>query len=214
MWPLMISAGAAFALRFVRPPEVASGDDPEFTQVLRIADPAAALAGPLTFLPAAALPADAWFAQWDSWRTGLFAKTLAPALESAARHAALGQAREIRDLDLALAATLPPTAAARSAAAGRHLYAAMDGVKGERWLNKLQAWSADGSLPAQFAVAYACRYGSFHLPGRLLLPTYAYWEWTAARAARPPARGTLPDFAASLPDSIDSETALRVAGAE
>lgn len=210
----MISASAALALRFVRPPEVPTGEDPEFTQVLRIADPCAALSGALTFLPGAQLHAGAWLAQWDQWREGDYTHLLSPALENAARHAALGQAREIRDLDLALAAALPHDAAARAAAAGRQLYASMDGVKGERWFNKLQTWSAEGATPGQFAIAYACRYASFHLPGRLLLPTYAFWEWTAALSARPPAGGMLPDFSAAAPAPAASDAALRAVSAD
>lgn len=210
----MISAGAALALRFVRPPEVPAGDDPEFTQVLRIADPGAALHGALTFLPGSHLPVAAWLAEWDRWRDGPFANLLAAALENTVRHAALGQAREIRDLDLALASALPKDAAARASDAGRELYAAMDGVKGERWFNKLQTWSAEGAMPGQFAVAYACRYTSFHLPGRLLLPTYAFWEWTAAVSSRPPSGGALPDFSAASPAPTHSETAPRAITAE
>lgn len=210
----MIPAGATPALRFIRPPQGATGDDPEFTQVLRIADPSSALHGALTFQPASGLAAAAWLVAWEQWRAGLFAR-LSGALESAARCAALGQAREIREIDAALAAALPGPAAQRAAAAGRLLYEAMGGVRGERWFNKLQAWSAEGSLPAQFAVAYACRYTSFHLPGRLLLPSYAYWEWTAALAARPPARGTLPEFsAAAPPPPPESQPALRALGAD
>lgn len=210
----MISAGAALALRFVRPPEVPAGEDPEFTQVLRIADPCAALGGALTFLPGAHLHADAWLAQWRGWQEAVFTPLLSPALENTARHAALGQAREIRDLDLALAAALPEDVTARAAEAGRQLYASMGGVKGERWFNKLQAWSAEGAMPGQFAVAYACRYASFHLPGRLLLPTYAFWEWTAALSACPPARGALPDFSAATPAPSASSAAPLAANAD
>lgn len=208
----MISAGAALALRFVRPPEVPAGEDPEFAQVLRIADPGAALSGALTFLPGARLHSEAWLARWRQWRDAPCTHLLAPALEHTARHAALGQSREIRDLDLALAAALSKDAAARASASGRQLYASMDGVKGERWFNKLQAWSAEGAMPGQFAIAYACRYASFHLPGRLLLPTYAFWEWTAALSARPPAGGALPDFSAATP--APAASALRAVSAD
>ena len=50
-------------------------------------------------------------------------------------------------------------------------------------------------MPAHFPTVYAAQYTLFHLPLRLLVPTYAYQEWSAAMPARPASGGAAPGFA-------------------
>ena len=170
--------------------------DPEFARVLRTADPGPALDGPLTFLPPASCSAPAWTAAWTHWRDRTLAVTVAPILAAVATHAGRGEVREIQALDLGLAAALEGLAAMRSASAGALCLRRLSAARGERWLAKLQRTAAAGQTPAQFPVVYAAQSVLFHLPLRLLVPGYAYWEWTAAMAARPPASGSPPKFSA------------------
>ncbi len=170
--------------------------DPEFARVLRMADPGPALDGPLTFLPPTAPDSVVWRQAWTTWRDRTLTETIAPVLAAVARHAELGEAREIQTLDLGLAATLDPAASARSTAAGAHFLRRLSLARGERWLNKFQRAAAAGQTPAHFAVVYAAQGALFHLPLRLLLPGYAYWEWVAALAACPPTTTPLPKFSA------------------
>ena len=170
--------------------------DPEFARVLRMADPGPALDGPLTFLPLPAFSPGAWRQAWTLWRDQTLTQTIAPVLAAVARHAELGEAREIQALDLGLAAALGPTASRQSATAGAHFLRRLSLARGERWLGKLQRAAAAGQAPAHFPVIYAAQSVLFHLPLRLLLPGYAYWEWIAAMAAFPPTGGPLPKFSA------------------
>ena len=157
--------------------------DPEFSRVLRTADPGPALDGPLTFLPAPGQP-DAW----NDWQRTVLAAPLAPALLAAVDFAGRDCAREMRALDRELDSALDPAARARSAAAGRRLLARLSSSRGARWPDRFRQWIAADETPAHFAVVYAAQHALFHLPLRLLVPTYAYWEWSAAG-------GTAPDFA-------------------
>ena len=171
--------------------------DPEFARVLRTADPGPALDGPLTFQPPATCAPAAWRQAWADWQTRTLAATVAPVLAAVAGHAARGETREIQALDLGLAAGLDPAAGVRSRAAGGRLLQRLGTARGERWLDKLQRAAASGHTPAHFAVVYAAQSVLFHLPLRLLLPGYAYWEWIAAMTAHPPAGGgPFPEFAA------------------
>ena len=169
--------------------------DPEFPRVLRTADPGPALDGPLTFLPAANTSPSVWLAAWKHWRDHFLIVSAAPLLLQTANFATRGCAREMLALDRALDASFEPAARERSAAAGRRLLARLASSRGERWLGKYQQWGAAGETPAHFPIVYAGQHALFHLPLRLLLPAYAYWEWTAAMAARPPVGGPVPDFA-------------------
>lgn len=169
--------------------------DPEFPRVLRTSDPGPALDGPLTFLPdPAALPAD-WLRAWNDWRENFLARSLAPVLLQTASFAMRGCARETLALDRELDASLNPAARARSTVAGRRLLARLAFSRGERWLGRCQQWVAAGEMPAHFPVVYAGQQALFHLPLRLLIPAYAYWEWSAAMSARPCVGGPTPDFA-------------------
>ncbi len=170
--------------------------DPEFARVLRMADPGPALDGPLTFLPPSACPPAMWRQAWTTWRDRPLTETIAPVLAAVARHAELGEAREIQALDLQLAATLDPIASTRSAAVGAHFLRRLSLARGERWLSKFQRAAAAGQTPALFPVVYAAQSVLFHLPLRLLLPGYAYWEWVSALAACPPTGGPTPRFSA------------------
>lgn len=173
----------------------ASGDA-EFGRLLRICDPGFALEGPLTFHPGrAASTRETWLAAWQQWRETVFEPVLAPAMAAAAAQAQQGHAREMLTLDEGLSARLEPAAAARSAAAGRRLLRSLCKARGDRWLNKFADWVANGNAAAHFPIIYAGQSAFFHLPLRLLLPTYAYWEWSAALAASG-LSGVLPDFAA------------------
>ena len=170
--------------------------DPEFARVLRTADPGPALDGPLTFLPLAASTTDRWLQAWTEWRDRTLTATIAPVLAAVARHAELGETREIQALDLSLTAALGATASQHSAAAGQRLLRRLGVARGERGLGKLQRAAETGQTPAHFPVVYAAQSVLFHLPLRLLLPGYAYWEWVAALSACPPASGPRPRFSA------------------
>jgi hypothetical protein len=174
-------------------PEVAG--DSEFARVLRICDPRNALNGPLTFCPARRQNRKTWLAQWQEWRQSIFEPALAPALAAAAGHAQQDHAREMLVLDTDLSARLEPEASARSAAAGRVLLQQLRKARGARWPGKFADWIAEDRASAHFAIIYAGQSALFHLPLRLLLPTYAYWEWSAALAACV-FSGPKPDFAA------------------
>ena len=174
--------------------------DPEFARVLRTADPGPALDGPLTFLPPLACSPDVWLQVWTTWCNGMLTETIAPVLAAVARHAERGEIREIQALDLELAAALDDAANARSALAGAHLLRRLSMSRGERWLGKLQRAATAGQTPAHFPVVYAAQSVLFHLPLRLLLPGYAYWEWTAALSACPPVGKPRPRFSALAAD--------------
>jgi hypothetical protein len=173
-------------------PEVAG--DSEFARVLRICDPGCALSGPLTFAPAPRQNRRTWLSAWQRWRQTIFEPVLAPALAAAAGHAQLEHAREMLALDEALSARLELEVSARSAAAGRRLLQHLCKARGARWLGKFADWTARENAAAHFAIIYAGQSAFFHLPLRLLLPTYAYWEWSAAMAACT-FSGPAPDFA-------------------
>lgn len=178
--------------------------DPEFARVLRISHPGAAFDVPLTFLPPRGAAPAAWLQAWETWREQVLAVAIAPVLSAAASHARQGAAREIQALNLGLSAALDPAAAARSAVAGALLLRRLSAARGERWLGRLQAWAAAGEAAAHFPVIYAAQYMLFHLPLRLLLPSYAYLEWTVAG-------GAAPDFAAAaarLPSLIFPDHAV------
>ena len=149
----------------------AGPSDLEFARVLRIADPDSALAGPLTFLPAGS---------WQAWREQVLIPIFAPALLQVAADAARGCAREVLALDRALDAALSPDARTRGQAAGRRLLARLASSRGERCLSKFQQWVSGDEMPAHFPTIYAVQHALFHLPLRLLVPAYAYWEWSAA----------------------------------
>ncbi len=170
--------------------------DPEFPRVLRTADPGPALDGPLTFLPAPIATAADWLEAWKGWRETVLTRTLAPLLLQTTGLAVRGCAREMLALDTELDATLDPAARARSTAAGRRLLVRLASSRGERWLGKCQQWVSAGEMPAHFPTIYAGQHALFHLPLRLLVPAYAYWEWSAAMAARPSVGGPAPDFTA------------------
>ncbi len=179
-------------------PAASTAPDPEFARVLRIADPGPALDGPLTFAPPAAGPAEAWLEQWRAWRDGPWTTVLGPAALAATAHAARGQAREIQEASLRVHAALEPQASLRSAQTGARLLQRLGTSRGERWLARLRQWAAEPGCPVHFAVLYGAQSALFHLPLRLLLPGYAYWEWTAALDARPPAGPRLPEFGDEL----------------
>ena len=63
---------------------------------------------------------------------------------------------------------------------GRRLLARLSASRGERCLSKFQQWAAADEMPAHFPTIYAAQHALFHLPTRLLVPAYAYWEWSAA----------------------------------
>ena len=184
-------------------PVASDGLDPEFLRILRISDPGAALDGPLTFAPQPGSTVDMWLGTWRAWRDEPFAASVGPAMVAAAGYAGQGKAREIQQLNASLHTALEPLAAARSALAGSRLLRRLSTSRGERWLGKLQAGTAAGGPSVHFALVYAAQSALFHLPLRQMLPGYAYWEWTAALAACPPAAKTRPAFlqeAASLGD--------------
>ena len=192
-------------------PVASAGLDPEFLRVLRISDPGAALDGPLTFAPPQGGTVEAWLGAWRTWRDEPFAASIGPAMVLAAEYAGQGKAREIQGLNASLHTALEPLAAVRSALAGSRLLRRLSTSRGERWLGKLQAGAAAGGQPIHFALVHAAQGALFHLPLRQLVPGYAYWEWTAALAACPPAAGNRPAFlgeAASL-----SETAATILSA-
>ena len=172
--------------------------DAEFERVLRIGNPGNALRRALTFLPPDDVCADEWFEGWERWQREILAAKLAPVLVSAAGYADRGAAREIQSLDLELDALLEPAARERSTMAGKRLLAHLAGARGERWLTKLQAWSVGGTMPTHFLTVYATQSALFHLSLRLLLPGYAYWEWTAAMQTCPPVTGRALEFARAV----------------
>lgn len=173
--------------------------DPEFERVLRIGNPGAALRRALTFAPAADFSPAAWFVAWENWQIGTFAAKLAPALVDVANHAGQGAAREIQTLDRQLHTALDPAQAERSTLAGKRLLRQLSGARGERFLTKLQTWSDAGTLPTHFLTVYATQSALFHLSLRLLLPGYAYWEWTAAAETCPALGRPAPAFAQAAP---------------
>ena len=173
--------------------------DAEFDRVLRIGNPGLALRRALTFLPTSDVSPDEWFRQWEAWQRDLLTARLAPVLVAAAGYAERGAAREIQSLDLELDGTLEPAARERSVLAGKRLLGQLAGARGERWLTKLQAWSVGGTMPAHFLTVYATQSTLFHLSLRLLLPGYAYWEWTAAMQTCPPHGGRAPEFSRAAP---------------
>ena len=173
--------------------------DAEFERVLRIGNPGTALRRALTFLPTAGASPEEWFGQWERWQREVLAAQLAPALVAAAGYAERGAAREIQSLDLALDGTLAAAQRERSTLAGKRLLGQLARARGERWLTKLQAWAEGGTLPAHFLTVYATQSALFHLSLRLLLPGYAYWEWTAAMQTCPPPGGRAPEFSRAVP---------------
>ncbi len=168
--------------------------DPEFLRVLRTADPGPALDGPLTFFPAVGATPAGWLGTWNEWRQTVLATSLAPTLLQTFALAERGCARETLALDRELDAKLDPATRERSAAAGRRLLVRLAASRGERWLGRFQQWVAAGEMPAHFPVIYAAQHALFHLPLRLLVPAYAYWEWSAAMSAQPCAGEGAPDF--------------------
>lgn len=173
--------------------------DPEFERVLRIGNPGAALRRALTFLPAEGLATDAWLTAWEAWRVDVLTAKLAPVLIAVANHADRGATREIQALDQELGGLLSSEAAERSTLAGKRLLKQLSGARGERFLTKLQAAADAGTFPAHFLTVYATQSALFHLSLRLLLPGYAYWEWTAALQGCPPLRDRPPEFSRAVP---------------
>lgn len=173
--------------------------DPEFERTLRIANPGTALRRALTFLPTADLSNAAWLQAWETWHAETLGPALAPMLTAVADHAGRGSAKEIQALDLELHRALPPDAAERSILTGKRLLRQLSGARGERFLTKLQAWSDADALPTHFLTIYATQSALFHLSLRLLLPGYAYWEWTAAMQACPPTGAPAPVFSQAVP---------------
>ena len=169
--------------------------DLEFGRVLRTSDPGLAVEGPLTFLPAAGLPQNAWLDGWRGWVQTVLSPSLAPALLQASLLAARGCAREMMALDRELDAGFEPAARERSRQAGRCLLASLAATRGERWLAKLQSAVTADQMPGHFAVIYAGQHALFHMPLRLLVPAYAYWEWSGAMSGRPPGGQPAPGFA-------------------
>ena len=169
--------------------------DPEFPRVLRTADPGPALDGPLTFLPDADESPVDWLHSWGEWRQGVLIRFLAPLLLQATTLAGRGCTREMLTLDRELDTSLDPAVRERSTAAGRRLLARLASSRGDRWLGRFQQCTVAGETPAHFPTIYAGQHALFHLPLQLLIPTYAYWEWSAAMSARPSNGGTTPDFA-------------------
>ena len=174
-------------------PEVAG--DAEFVRLLSICDPGAALAGPVTFCPERNQTKQTWLTAWQHWRETIFDPVLAPALTAAAAHAQKDHAREMLSVDAELSRRLAPEAAARSGKAGRGLLQQLGKARGGKWPGKFAEWVRRDEAAAHFAVIYAGQSAFFYLPQRLLLPTYAFWEWSAA-AAGCVFRGPKPDFAA------------------
>ena len=160
--------------------ESAGPSDQEFARVLRTADPGPALDGPVTFLPAVV-----WLAAWQQWREQILVQHLAPTLLQIAPFAVRGCAREILALDRTLDSSLSADACARSREAGRRLLARLASSRGDRCLGKFQQWVAADEMPAHFPTVYATQHALFHLPLRLLVPAYAYWEWSAAGGDAP-----------------------------
>ena len=173
-------------------------DDPEFARVLRICDPGCALDGPLTFVPDGE-----WSASWEQWQAN-FANVIAPMMADAVEHAGHGRAREMQAIDFCIDAALDAASGARSRAAGNRLLRRLSSARGERWLDKFLPWAAASETPAHFATVYAGQGALFHVAPRLLLPSYAYWEWCAAIASCPPRAGGVPvfGFAVSAIESI------------
>ena len=176
------------------------GFDPEFSRVLRIANPGAALRRALTFSPGADLPPAVWLSRWETWQRETFAARLAPVLAAVSQDALRGATREIQAHDLALDAILAPDQAERSILAGKRLLGQLAGARGEKFLTRLLSWSNAGALPTHFLTVYAVQGAIFRLSLRLLLPGYAYWEWTAATETCPPLGRPAPRFAEVIPD--------------
>ena len=169
--------------------------DPEFVRALRVCDAASVLDGALTFLPDASLPPAQWSADWQTWLNGLFAQVIAPVLLSAAKHAQSGQFREIAALDQDFTSSLEEQINSRNTIAGCKMLKRLSGTRGVRWLDRLQAAAEAGSSPGHFAVAYGCQGALFHVTPRLLLATYAFWEWsTAVVACRQSKKGAVAAF--------------------
>lgn len=173
--------------------------DPEFERTLRIANPGTALRRSLTFSPGESLPEAAWLRAWETWREQVLTAKLAPVLMAVADHAGRGAAKEIQALDLEFHGALEPEVAERSVLAGKRLLRQLSSARGERFLTRLQTWSDNGTLPTHFLTIYATQSALFHLSLRLLLPGYAYWEWTAAMQTCPPLGAGRPEFARAIP---------------
>lgn len=156
--------------------------DPEFTHALRTCDAAYVLTAPPTFAPGHTVDTAGWDAAWRTWLGGTFAPLIVPALLAAAAHAHAGRARELIGLDGAFSGSLDAEAAGRSSAAGRKMLSRLAGARGVRWLERFQAAALENSTPGHFAVVYGCQAAFFHLAPRLMLATYAYWEWSVAVA--------------------------------
>ena len=156
--------------------------DPEFLRALRICDVTPVLDGALTFLPPATPIAAHWDGAWAKWLEGYFSDVAVPTLAAAVEHARAGRGRELLDLDAELAKSLDQETLRRSARAGEKILKRLSAARGVRWLDRFQSAVSAGTTPGNFVVAYACQGALFHLNGRAVLGTCAYWEWIAAAA--------------------------------
>lgn len=137
----------------------------------RAANPEFSISGPVTF------PADSPFdSACEAWNTGLFQPILLPALLSSLGHARRGEAREILHLDAHLSATLPEDVRTGSIRAGRRLAAASRELKGDRTLQRLAAWTADGSMDGHLVTIFAARCAAFSLFDRAAVGAYLFQE--------------------------------------
>ncbi len=169
--------------------------DRDFSHALRTCDAAFVLGEPLTFAPASSLETADWNTAWQLWLTGVFSPAVAPVLLAAARHAHAAQYRELISLDQGFSGSLGPSAATSSSATGRKMLGRLAGARGARWLDRFQTAAQTNSTPAHFAVVYACQAAFFHLAPRLMLATYAYWEWSVALVAhQQPKQGATATF--------------------
>ena len=170
--------------------------DAEFVRALHTCDAAGSLQGPLTFHPGTALPEMEWLVAWQSWLDNFFKETVAPALLSVAAHAHAGRFREIAACDHALTSKITDfDISTRSRAAGNNMLKRLSGARGVRWLDRLQTAVEAGTTPGHFAAIYGCQAALFHLSPRLMLATYAYWEWCAAAVAcRQPRQNSIAKF--------------------
>lgn len=194
--------------------------DAELDRVLRLMDPGPTVLPPgegaPTFFSPSPVPGQplgaglaAWQLAWNHWQENTFGPVLAPALARAATLAAGDRARELREVDLALAGGLEPAVRERARVCGRRLLARLGPTQAARWADRFKSWAADGQTPALFPTVYAAGCALFHLPLRPALLSYAFLEWRAAGAGRaggPPA-DTAPAALAPLRGRI--EHALR-----
>jgi UreF. len=137
----------------------------------RAANPEFSLSGPVTFPTGMAFAAAC-----ETWNTGLFQPMLLPAFLSALEHARRGEAREILDLDARLSSTLPGDARTGSIRAGRRLSAASRELKGDRTLQRLAAWTADGTMDGHLVTIFAARCAAFSLFDRAAVGAYLFQE--------------------------------------